>query len=108
MASKEEISNIFPEMMNTFRPDKAQGITAMIQFDLSGDNGGLFWVKVDNGEVSHGEGSVEANLTVKAVADDFHEIAGGKMNPMQAFMMGKIKVDDMGLGTKMIAMFQLA
>ena len=105
MATKEEIHSIFPTMMDNFQADKAQGVNTTIQFDLSGDNGGMYWLKVDDGTVSHGEGDVEANMTVKAAADDFYAIATGETNPMQAFMMGKIKLDDMGLGMKMISWF---
>lgn len=108
MATQEEINGIFPAMMENFRADKAEGVDATIQFDLSGDNGGMYWVKISGGEVSHGEGEVEAGMTVKAAADDFFDIANGASNPMQAFMMGKIKVDDMGLGMKMIQMFDMA
>lgn len=108
MASKEEINAIFPTMMDNFNADKADGIDATIQFDLSGDNGGLYWVNVSDGQVTHGEGQSESvDMTVKADADAFHGIATGETNPMQAFMMGKIKVDDMGLGMKMIGMFNL-
>jgi putative sterol carrier protein len=107
MATQAEISNIFPAMMDNFRADKAEGVDATIQFDLSGDNGGLFWVKISGGTSSHGEGDVEADMTVKAAAEDFFEMASGESNPMQAFMMGKLKVDDMGLGMKMIQIFDM-
>lgn len=105
MATQEEINGIFPQMMENFQADKAEGVNSTIQFDLSGDNGGLYWVKIADGAVTHGEGDVEADMTVKAAADDFYGIANGETNPMQAFMMGKIKLDDMGLGMKMISMF---
>ncbi|MEM9950924.1 MAG: SCP2 sterol-binding domain-containing protein [Chloroflexota bacterium] len=105
MATQEEVNNIFPTMMENFEADKADGVNATIQFNLSGDNGGMYWVKIDDGSVSHGQGDVDADMTVQAAADDFYGIATGQTNPMQAFMMGKIKIDDMGLGMKMISMF---
>ncbi|MEO1287830.1 MAG: SCP2 sterol-binding domain-containing protein [Chloroflexota bacterium] len=105
MATQEEVNNIFPTMMENFEADKADGVNATIQFNLSGDNGGMYWVKIDDGNVSHGQGDVDADMTVQAAADDFYGIATGETNPMQAFMMGKIKIDDMGLGMKMISMF---
>jgi len=41
----------------------------------------------------------------KATADDFHNIISGKMNPMQAFMTGKIKVQgDTSLAMKLMPM----
>ena len=46
-------------------------------------------------------------MTVKASAEDFFAIATGQMNPMQAFMMGKIKVTDTNLALKMMNWFGL-
>jgi len=107
MATQDEIKNIFPEMVGSFRPEKADGVDATYQFELSGDNGGKFWVKVSGGEATYGEGEVDANTVVKASADDFLKIATGNMQPMQAFMMGKIKISDMNLGMKLMSMFQM-
>jgi putative sterol carrier protein len=107
MATQEEIKNMFGEMMNSFRPDKASGENATFQFDLSGDNGGMYWVKVDDGQATHGEGETDADVTVKANADDFYQIATGDMNPMQAFMMGKIKIDNMNMGMKLMQWFNM-
>ena len=44
MASSEEIASIFPQMAENFIPEKAEGVDATIQFELSGDNGGNFWL----------------------------------------------------------------
>lgn len=110
MATQAEIDNIFPQMVENFQPEKAQGVDATIQFELSGDNGGTYWVKVENGEtVTHGDGTIEnPDMTVKSTADDFYAIVSGESNPMQAFMMGKIKLDNMNLGMKMTSMFGMS
>ena len=49
MMTREEIAQIFPEMVAHFNPAKAQGVEARIQFELSGENGGSFWVRIDDG-----------------------------------------------------------
>jgi putative sterol carrier protein len=105
MASQAEIDGIFPEMVKNFIPAKAEGVDTTIQFELSGDNGGTYWLKISPAGVEHGTGATDAGMTVKANADDFFAIATGQMNPMQAFMMGKIKVSDTMIGMKMIQMF---
>jgi len=46
-------------------------------------------------------------MTVRSSADDFYALVNGQLNPMQAFMMGKLKVTDMGLGMKMTQIFGL-
>ena len=60
-------------------------------------------VKLSNGSAESGEGTVaDANTIVKAAADDFSAVINGDLNPMQAFMSGKIKIQgDMGLAMKL-------
>ncbi len=107
MATSEEVKAIFPIMVDRFVPEKAEGISATIQFDLSGDNGGVFWLKVANGTAEHGEGeAVNPTMTVKAAADDWHAVSTGQLNAMQAFMTGKLKIlGDMSLAMRMQTMF---
>ncbi len=107
MATAEEVKSIFPAMVERFIPEKADGLNAVILFDLSGDNGGLFWIKVADGSAEAGEGEFNnPAMTVKAAADDWFAVATGQMNAMQAFMTGKLKIlGDMGLAMKMQTMF---
>ncbi len=107
MVTADEVKNIFPAMVDRFIPEKAGGVNAIIAFDLSGENGGSFWIKVADGSAVSGEGAQsDAVMTVKATADDWHAVATGQMNAMQAFMTGKLKImGDMGLAMKMQTMF---
>jgi len=44
-------------------------------------------------------------MTLRTSADDFAGMVAGKMNPMQAFMMGKIKIQgDTGIAMKLMPM----
>lgn len=107
MVTAAEVQSLFPAMADRFIPEKADGVNATIAFDLSGDNGGSFWIRVVDGRAEAGEG-VQGNvdMTVKATADDWHAVATGQMNAMQAFMTGKLKImGDMGLAMKMQTMF---
>ena len=108
MATAEEVRSIFPDMAAGFIPEKADGINAVILFDLSGDNGGQFWIRVADGAAESGEGAVEdPAMTLKASADDWFAVSTGQMNPMQAFMTGKIKIlGDMSLAMRMQTMFK--
>jgi putative sterol carrier protein len=104
MASREEVAGVFPEMVQRFDPKKAEGLNASIQFDLSGDNGGSYWLRIADGKMESGEGKADdAKMTLKASADDFINMMAGKLNPMQAFMTGKIKIQgDTGLAMKLM------
>ncbi len=109
MASADEVKNIFPNLAERFLPEKADGIDARILFDLSGDNGGLYWIKISGGAIEHGAGEInDPAMTLKASADDWHAVSTGNMNAMQAFMTGKLKIlGEMSLAMKLQTMFAL-
>ncbi|MBZ0310731.1 MAG: SCP2 sterol-binding domain-containing protein [Anaerolineae bacterium] len=107
MATSAEIAQIFPTMAQNFVAAKAEGVNATIQFNLSGENGGLFWLRIADGACEAGEGPCDyPKMTLEANADDWFNVSTGKMNAMQAFMSGKIKIKgDMGLAMKLQTMF---
>ncbi|MCY4064546.1 MAG: SCP2 sterol-binding domain-containing protein [Chloroflexi bacterium] len=107
MANAEEVRSLFPAMVDRFLPEKAGDMNATILFDLSGDNGGYFWIKIADGAATTGPGELsDPALTVKASADDWFAVATGEMNAMQAFMTGKLKIlGDMGLAMKIQTIF---
>lgn len=102
------VSEIKDAMVAGFIADKADGVDATIQFDLSGDNAGQFFLVIKDKSVEAHDGTAEgANMTLSAATDDYYSVATGKMNAMQAFMSGKIKIKgDMGLAMKMQGMFK--
>lgn len=108
MASSDEVKGLFPAMAERLIPEKAAEVKTTILFDLSGDNGGLYWLQIADGAATVGEGDVtDPAMTVKASADDWFAVATGQMNAMQAFMTGKLKIlGDMGLAMKMQTMFE--
>jgi putative sterol carrier protein len=103
MPQVTSVEQVFSHIDEGFRPDKAEGMDAIFQFALTGDNGGNYWVKVANQQVEAHEGVHDApTMTLRASADDFLALVNGDLNPMAAFMQGKIKVQgDMGLALKL-------
>ena len=88
--------------------DKAVGVTAVYQFDLSGDGGGKWYAEVKDCEctVSQGE-HPEPSITICMTAQDYLDMATGKLNGQLAFMTGKLKLKgDMALAVKMNTMFE--
>jgi len=84
-------------------PAKVQGIDAVILFDLSGDDGGKWTLTVKDGTVKLEEGeTAAAAMTLSMSAADFLAMTQGELNPMAAFMQGKLKVaGDMSLAMKL-------
>lgn len=109
MSEVTSVKEIFENMEEGFKPEKAEGVDAIFQFVLTGDNGANYWIKVNGPTLEVKEGLAEApNITITASADDYMALVNGKLNAMTGFMLGKIKVKgDMGLALKLQAMFGL-
>jgi putative sterol carrier protein len=87
-------ADIFANVTERFDVDKAKGINMAIQFDLTGEGGGTWAVNVADGKVNVVEEAVASpTATVKMDANDYVDMSTGKLNPMMAFMSGKVKVD---------------
>lgn len=110
MPQVNSVADVFAHIEEGFHPEKAEGMDAVFQFVLSGDNGGDYWVKVTNQQVEAHEGvHPSPTMTLRATAEDFLALVNGEVNPMTAFMQGKIKVQgDMGLALKLQSVLGLA
>jgi putative sterol carrier protein len=111
MPTYTDVNMIFENICTVFNADKATNDNAMIQFDLSGDNGGKFWVKVSNGTCESGKGAAPStpDMTLLTAADDWLAVTNGTMNAMNGFMQGKIKVQgNMGLAMKLQSWFKMS
>lgn len=89
------VADIFNTMPGRFQADKAADTNMGILFDLSGADGGQWFVDIANGQlnVSSGAPAAAPSATVNMTAEDFQAMSSGALNPMMAFMTGKIKVD---------------
>ena len=100
---------IFDQMPNALVPEKAGTTNAVIQFDLSGEQGGKWWVKIHDGKAESGQGDAPEppKLTLLADAADYVKISLGQLDGTAAFMQGKLKIKgDMGLAMKMASLFR--
>ena len=101
------VQDTFDAMPSKLIKDKAVGVTAVYQFDLSGEGGGKWYAEVKDCActVSQGE-HPEPSITIRMDAADYLAMAAGKLNGQLAFMTGKLKLKgDMTLAIKMNTMF---
>jgi putative sterol carrier protein len=88
------LDEIFAAMPGVFDAEKAAGIDATVQFDLSGDGGGQYYVQVANGTVKAEKDTADSpTATIHMDADDYKKMIAGELNPVTAFMSQKIKVE---------------
>ncbi len=84
---------VFDGMRRSFRADKAKGVHASYQWELSGPDGGQWWIEVNDGTFKMGRGQID-NPTVTFITSDKNWVAmsNGKLNGTWAYMTGRLKV----------------
>ena len=88
------IQELFDRMPEAFLPEKAGDVDAVIQFHLSGEEGGDWAVTLRDQKCVVEDDIVVENptMTLTADAQDYKNVILGKMDPMAAFMQQKLKL----------------
>lgn len=102
------IADLITKMPSAFLPEKAQGVNAIIQFNFSGAEPGQWNAEIKNGTLKVAQGTHPSpSLTVSADSADYLRIFNRELDPMQAFMQGKLKMQgDLGLAMKLSQFFK--
>lgn len=83
---------------------QAAGLDACIKFDLKGE--GVFLVDATEDPVTLSQEDGPADCTITIKSKDLLKMMDGKLDPMLAFSIGKLKVrGDMGLAMKLTKLF---
>jgi putative sterol carrier protein len=84
---------VFDGMRQNFQANKAKGVHARYQWELSGPNGGEWWIDVNDGTYKMGKGKID-NPSVTFITSDADWVAmsSGKLKGTWAFMTGRLKV----------------
>ena len=95
------IANIFERMVASFNTSAAAGVSKTFQWNVRGEDAGNWAIAVQDGTCQLVPGGVtNPDITFDVVDKDWVAIAEGKLNAVQAFMSGKVKVN----GDMMLAM----
>jgi putative sterol carrier protein len=100
-------AEVFDQVNDAFDPKKAGNLRAVFQFNLSGPDGGDWFITVadQNCQVDTGIAD-KADVTVGMDADDFVKMVEGDLQPVVAFMQGRIKLQgNMDLAMKVQELF---
>ena len=103
------VKETFDLMPSRFKPDKAAGVNAVIQYEITGEGGGTWHATIKDGKCTVASGpAANPNLTVTMSAQDWLDMLAGKISGQMAFMSGKLKLrGDMGLAMKSGSMFSV-
>lgn len=83
---------LITEMPDLFRPERAGRANAVVQFRISGEEGGDWYVTIKDKTCTVTEGVAEApTATVRMDAGDYVALYTGRLGSMKAFTTGKVK-----------------
>ncbi len=101
------VKETFDLMPSRFKPDKAQGLNAVVQYEITGDGGGSWYATIKEGTCSVTAGTApNPALTLTMTGQDWLDMLAGKLSGQMAFMSGKLKLKgDMGLAMKLASLF---
>jgi putative sterol carrier protein len=103
------VQDLMERLPQALIADKVQGINVVVQYHLTGYEGGDWIVTIKGGRciVEPGTAS-QASLTLSGDAQDYKKVLTGKMNPINAFMTGKFHLlGDKNLAILLISLFQM-
>ena len=84
---------VFDSMRGSFQPAKAKGVHARYQWDLSGPQGGEWWIDVNDGTYKMGKGKIpNPSVTFIAKDKDWVAICHDQLSGTWAYLTGRLKV----------------
>ncbi|KAF1586367.1 UNVERIFIED_CONTAM: Hydroxysteroid dehydrogenase-like protein 2, partial [Eudyptes pachyrhynchus] len=88
------VEETFRIVKDSLSDEVVRATQAVYQFELSGEDGGTWFLdlKSKGGKVGHGEPSDRADVVMSMATDDFVKMFSGKLKPTMAFMSGKLKI----------------
>ena len=103
-----QAKDVIESLPDVFLPEKAGSAKAKIQFSLTGEGGGEWVLDVADGQCQVEPGvAPQSDVTVTMSSDDFVALYSNQLNPVQAFMGGKIKVaGNVGLVMQLLNWFK--
>lgn len=86
------VPEIFERMPGLFQPDRAAGVDASVAYKVTGEGGGEYTCIVKDGTFAlETSARPDANATVTISAADWIALNEGTLDPMAAYMSGKLK-----------------
>lgn len=86
------VRQLIEEMPDTFRPERAGRANAVVQFQLTGEGGGDWYMTIKDRTCTVTEGQADSpKATIRTSAENYMALYTGKLDSMKAFTTGKVK-----------------
>jgi len=87
------IQQLMDALPDFFVPDRAVGVNQIVQLNLAGEKGGDWVVHIHDQQIDVNRGNVtHPDLAVSGNAQDVLDMFTGKLDPMRAYMLGRIRL----------------
>lgn len=94
MPQHDTVDELVKSYPDHFNPEKAQGMDAAVQLNLTGEGGGQYYAVVQDQTLNVEEGTHDApDTTLTTSAENWLKVNNGEANPMQLMMQGDLKVE---------------
>ncbi len=99
----ETVKELIEALPGQFNADAWGSEDAVLNLQITGPQGGNWVARIENGQLSLAEGAAEnARMTMTTSDEDLLAMVNGSLNPVSAFMGGRVKIDgDMSLAMKL-------
>jgi len=88
------VTEVFEAMPEAFVADAAGGVDVVLQFDISGPDGGVWHCIVREGACTVAAGTHDRPAcTIKMAGDDFLAMIAGSLPAMQAYTSGRLTIE---------------
>ena len=103
------IAEAFDTMVTIFNPAAAGSMNKTLQWNITGEEAGVYALKIADGTCKLIKGGVEKpDMTLTVSDKDWLAIATSQLNAMTAFTSGKLKIGgDMMLAMKLQQLFPI-
>jgi len=98
---------ILVSLAKRFCAEEAAGVTATYQLNLTGDDGGNWYLTVGDQKCALAAGTLpQPDVIITMTADDWVDLLSGKLDGYTAFLQGRVDVQgDLGLALRLQSMF---
>ena len=86
-------SMVFQGLPMAFNAEAAKGLTATYRFDITGEGGGSWTIRIDDGSCEINEGKSEADWRFELDADTWIGMTTGDFMGQEAFMLGRVTIE---------------
>ena len=97
------VENLLAKLAGKMTSDSLAGLDGTLQLELTGEKVGIWHVVIKDERYHVNEGPSPApTLTMTCDSNDFAELLTGRLDIMQSFMSGKLKISgDMSLAMRL-------